>query len=52
MHKFENSWLFEREKIDNLSKNKSIIKTINNSLKNHDQIKIIDLGTCTGSNFR
>ena len=52
MHKFENSWLFEREKIDNLSKNKSIIKKINNSLKNHDQIKIIDLGTGTGSNFR
>ena len=52
MHKFENSWLFEREKIDNLSKNKSIIKKINNSLKNHDQIRIIDLGTGTGSNFR
>ena len=33
MHKFENSWLFQREKIDNLSKNKSIIKKINNSLK-------------------
>ena len=52
MHKFENSWLFEREKIDNLSKNKSIIRKINNSLKNHDQIRIIDLGTGTGSNFR
>lgn len=52
MHKFENSWLFQREKIDNISKNLFLIKKINNSLKNYDQISIIDLGTGTGSNFR
>ena len=52
MHKFENSWLFQREKIDNMSKNLFLIKKINNSLKNYDQIRIIDLGTGTGSNFR
>ena len=52
MHKFENSWLFQREKIDNLSKNISIIKKINSVLKNYDKIRIIDLGTGTGSNFR
>ena len=52
MHKFENSWLFQREKIDNISKNLFLIKKINNALKNYDQIRIIDLGTGTGSNFR
>ena len=52
MHKFENSWLFQREKIDNLSKNKFIISKINSYLKTLDQIRIIDLGTGTGSNFR
>ena len=26
MHEFENSWLFQREKIDNLSKNKPYYK--------------------------
>ncbi|MDC0232982.1 class I SAM-dependent methyltransferase [Pelagibacteraceae bacterium] len=52
MHKFENSWLFQREKIDNLSKNIFIIKKINSVLKNYDKIRIIDLGTGTGSNFR
>ena len=52
MHEFENSWLFQREKIDNLSKNISIINKINRVLKNYDEIRIIDLGTGTGSNFR
>ena len=52
MHKFDNSWLFKREKIDNLSKNKLIIQKINKSLKNLNEINIIDLGTGTGSNFR
>ena len=52
MHKFNNSWLFKREKIDNLSKNKLIIQNINKSLKSHNEINIIDLGTGTGSNFR
>ena len=52
MHKFENSWLFQREKIDNLSKSISIINKINIVLKNYDKIRIIDLGTGTGSNFR
>ena len=52
MHKFNNSWLFQREKIDNLSKSKLLIQKINNSLKDFDNIRIIDLGTGTGSNFR
>ena len=52
MHKFENSWLFQREKIDNLSKNISIIKKINSFFKSYNEIRIIDLGTGTGSNFR
>ena len=52
MHKFNNTWLFIREKIDNLSKNKLIIQNINKSLKNYKDINIIDLGTGTGSNFR
>ena len=52
MHEFQNSWLFQREKIDNLSKNISIINKINRVLKNYDEIRIIDLGTGTGSNFR
>ena len=52
MHKFNNTWLFKREKIDNLSKNKLIIQNINRSLNNYKEINIIDLGTGTGSNFR
>ena len=52
MHKFENSWLFQREKVDNLSKNISIIKKINSFFKSYNEIRIIDLGTGTGSNFR
>ena len=52
MHKFDNSWLFQRERIDNLSKNISLVDKINNYLNNLDRIKIIDLGTGTGSNFR
>ena len=52
MHKFENNWLFEREKIDNLSKSKFIIKKINSCLSAHDEVRIMDLGTGTGSNFR
>ena len=52
MHKFNNSWLFEREKIDNLSKSKLLVQKINNSLKSLDNVRIIDLGTGTGSNFR
>jgi len=52
MHKFENSWLYQREKIDNSSKNLKIINKINSSLKNLKNINILDLGTGTGSNFR
>ena len=52
MHKFENSWLYQREKIDNQSKNLSLINIINNALKNIENISILDLGTGTGSNFR
>ena len=52
MHKFNNSWLFKREKIDNLSKNLLITYKINKSLKNLNEINLIDLGTGTGSNFR
>ena len=52
MHEFENSWLFQREKIDNISKSKLIIKKINNFFKIEQGIKLMDLGTGTGSNFR
>ena len=52
MHEFENSWLFQREKIDNLSKNKLIIKKINSFFKSDQNVKLMDLGTGTGSNFR
>ena len=43
---------FGNGKVTNMSKNLFLIKKINNSLKNYDQIRIIDLGTGTGSNFR
>ena len=52
MHKFENSWLYQREKIDNSSKNLKMINKINSSIKNLKNIHILDLGTGTGSNFR
>jgi len=52
MHKFENTWLYQREKIDNLSKNLKIIDKINSALKDLENINILDLGTGTGSNFR
>ena len=52
MHKFENSWLYQREKIDHSSKNLKIIDKINSSLKNLKNIHILDLGTGTGSNFK
>ena len=52
MHKFENSWLYQREKIDNLSKNLTLVDKINSELKGLDNISILDLGTGTGSNFR
>lgn len=52
MHEFENSWLFQREKIDNLSKNNLIIKKINSFFKSDQDVKLMDLGTGTGSNFR
>ena len=52
MHEFENSWLFQREKIDNISKSKLIIKKINNFFKIEQDVKLMDLGTGTGSNFR
>ena len=41
MHKFENSWLFQREKIDNLSKNISIIKKINSFFKSYNEIQFM-----------
>ena len=49
MHEFENSWLFQREKIDNLSKNNLIIKKINSFFKSDQDVKLMDLGTGTGS---
>ena len=52
MHAFNNNWLFERERIDNLSKNKTLINKLDNSLKKFNNINIIDLGARTGSNFR
>ena len=52
MHKFENSWLYKREKIDHSSKNLKIIDKIKNTIKNLETLNVLDLGTGTGSNFR
>ena len=51
MHKFENSWLYQREKIDHSSKNLKIIDKINSTIK-IKTLNVLDLGTGTGSNFR
>ena len=52
MHKFENSWLYKREKIDHSSKNLKIIDKINSTIKDLETLNVLDLGTGTGSNFR
>ena len=52
MHKFNNDWLFYREKIDAISRNKKIIKKINKYFKDYKILSIADLGCGTGSNYR
>ena len=52
MHKFNNDWLFYREKIDAISRNEKIIKKINRYFKDYKILSIADLGCGTGSNYR
>ena len=52
MHKFNNDWLFYREKIDSISRNKKIIEKINRYFENYKILTIADLGCGTGSNYR
>ena len=52
MHKFDNNWLLQREKIDTQSKSKILINKINSYFKIYKEINIIDLGCGAGSNFR
>ena len=52
MHKFNNDWLFYREKIDSISRNKKIIEKINRYFKDYKILSIADLGCGTGSNYR
>ena len=52
MHEFQNKWLNLRESIDRNSRNQKILYLINNFYKNNSHIKIIDLGSGTGSNYR
>ena len=52
MHKFNNDWLFLREKVDAISRNKKIIEKINKYFKEYEMLSIADLGCGTGSNYR
>ena len=52
MHKFNNDWLFLREKIDKVSRNKKIIEKINKYFQDYEILSIADLGCGTGSNYR
>ena len=52
MHKFNNDWLFIREKIDKVSRNKKIIEKINKYFQDYKILSIADLGCGTGSNYR
>ena len=52
MHKFNNDWLFLREKIDKVSRNKKIIEKINKYFQDYKTLSIADLGCGTGSNYR
>ena len=52
MHKFNNDWLFLREKIDKDSRNKKIIEKINKYFQDYKILSIADLGCGTGSNYR
>ena len=52
MHKFNNDWLFLREKIDKVSRNKKIIEKINKYFQDYKILSIADLGCGTGSNYR
>ena len=52
MHEFQNKWLNLRESVDRNSRNKKILNLINKFYKNKKNIRIIDLGSGAGSNFR
>ena len=52
MHEFQNKWLNLRESVDRNSRNKKILYLINKFYKNKKNIRIIDLGSGAGSNFR
>ena len=52
MHEFQNKWLNLRETVDRNSRNKRILYLINKFFKNKKNIRIVDLGSGTGSNYR
>ena len=52
MHEFQNKWLNLRETVDRSSRNKRILYLINKFFKNKKNIRIVDLGSGAGSNYR
>ena len=52
MHEFQNKWLNLRESVDRNSRNKRILYLINKFFKNKKNIRIVDLGSGAGSNYR
>ena len=52
MHEFQNKWLNLRETVDRNSRNKRILYLINKFFKNKKNIRIVDLGSGAGSNYR
>ena len=52
MHEFQNKWLNLRETVDRNSRNKRILYLINRFFNDKKKIKIVDLGSGAGSNYR
>ena len=52
MHEFQNKWLNLRETVDRNSRNQRILYLINKFFKNKKNIRIVDLGSGAGSNYR
>ena len=52
MHEFQNKWLNLRETVDRNSRNERILYLINEFFKNKKNIRIVDLGSGAGSNYR
>lgn len=52
MHEFQNKWLNLRETVDRNARNKRILYLINKFFKNKKNIRIVDLGSGAGSNYR